>query len=762
MGKEEFRNWVCSAPELNESDDTDLPPINIGGGAQYKAAIAKCKIVTVDMLTWLSGVNAADDTTNAGELARRLRNSMLSVSEGRAAVFAIDKDHVPQAKGVTQDKRKAQQMGYSKSARMGELELQMTAEERERQRLLSLPDNVRQNIPRDRTFQEAVEQGIILRKHSEPIVNGESRREKSVNYHKQRVQDMEQQRLQTQQTLNLLHADIPSVALSMREVQVGGSLCLTERALLAVNDTPLPQPWSDVMSKNRDALLRYLVRVWMCAPDGTHLCPQRSCPIIIDGHCMTRDQWPVASDEQLVRVPPCRRSAAKVVEELLQDMDTPLMFMHPDDARAAGVMDNNVNLSAWRERNARSAQDHVMMDNALDALSAMSINDPSEDPECSLDMQISALLFGADHIDMRPRPAVVPLPNLHNKMGEADFGVFYYALELLKMHEELPRAVEIMSVDTDIFVLGLYFLYKWQNDMFTPYYSTRNLPLPTLLHTSGRGWSSAGKTHGTTNITAAYKRLVHFVLNDDCHRIPMLIAAVVSAGGDYTCVGYHSITMRRFIAAAINYQTIAREPSMPARPYLTRLVTFEWNEQMERWMPSVDGTVFMRLIRCVFFDTHRAAFNAHYMEVPHPSDLTWREIRAIINQHVTKSLPHEVVNDPNMVAPGIGQHERYMRALKKRIPPDEQLHIRALSLLHVMLMYNDVGLGQLTRYDMTQLGFGAVDPSRPIARDNIKSLATDDWEGREEKFLKVHPPPSLEDRMSIVRKLVIDKANDSK
>lgn len=751
MSKADFRNWVWKAPELNDDHVArDLPPINIPGGAAYEKVVSERKMVVLDGLTWLSGIDpkwsagTKEETITAGEISRRLRNCLLRLGDGCVTVFAVDKHQVSVAKGVTQGKRKAQQTAFSNAARMGGLELKLSEETREEGRMQQLPVDVRQMIPRGMSFQEAVDCGIVNRKHSEPILKGEQRRGEYLNFHKQRVQELTQQRQETQDTMTLLHSDIPHVALSMRHVSVP-DLSLMQQALLAVEDTPLPRPWADAVSGRRDALMRYLLRTWMCSPSSAHLCPPRGSVLIVDGHCMTCDQWPVASEEQLRRVPPCRSNGAVLDEEVQRQLDTPLMFMHPADAREAEVMQDNINIAAWQERVQQGDAEHVSMetgeDNGMFQYTAGGVSS-EDDP---LDMHASAMLLGGEHADSRPRPAVVPMPKMYNTVGEADFVVFYYTLLLLMMHGELPRIVEIVSVDTDIFVLGLWFLYKWENDMFAPQYSTRGLPLPTLLHTSGRGWSSAGAKHGTTNITAAYQRLVRLILHGDSHRIPSLIGAVVSAGGDYTCASYSGITMARFITAAINYQTRpanhltpAIPCSLPPTPYLSRLVTFSLDVDSERWTPRVDGAVFVRLIRCVFFDTYNKAFKDHYMDATQPWHLTLPQVRALVNMHVTKNVPHELVNNPDAVAPGVTQHLRLMRALKKRLPPDEQLRVRALSLLHVMLMYNDVGSDHVCQYDLSTLGFGPKDAKEPMTRNNIQSLATDDWEERDVKFERMH------------------------
>jgi hypothetical protein len=717
-----FRNWLRDSEEMNVHLP-DIDPINIAPGRAYEQSVRPCKIVIVDFLVWLAGLNPEDGVT-AGTMIERLRNSVLQLSErseGQITVFAVDKGHVTIAKGGTHAKRRDQREGRSNASRIAQVELKLPEADRERNRFEQLSTTVRQNIPRNLTFQEAVAGGIISTKVSDPILNREQKRKESLEYHLKRVTDMAQQRLEFSQRLTFQHSDIPKKALDLRIVDVPG-LTMLQRALLAVSDTELPRPWSDVMAGNRDALMRYILRSFMCASNGAHMCPKRKSAIIFDGHCLTSNQWPSATEEQLNCTPPCRKSGIDKFTQ--QQLDVPLMFLHPDDARESISSDGQmINISVDQNLGGSSSSTDIVPMEVTEIPYALSLSE----------LERSTLKV-ADSPSVRPRAVVAPVNSLTNSVGEADLVVFYYALELMKMHAELPPVVEICSVDTDYLILGLMWLFKWQNNMFAPYFETENLPLPTLLHTSGRGWSTAGLKNGTMNVTAAYKRLIALRLEGDHMRIPSFIASIVSAGGDYTSVGYSGLTMIRFANAFFNYQT----RHIPKEPYLANLVSFYWSVEEQRWLPRVSGCRFTRLIRCAFFDAYRKAIDDHYMEVTQPWHLTFDQIRLLINSHVTKSLDSAIVNDPTVVMVAADQHIKMMRALKKRIPPDTQLKVRALSLLHVMLMYNDVGLSSIRQYDLASLGYGREDSTKPMSRDNIASMVTDDWEGRKKAFFDVH------------------------
>lgn len=724
--KSAFRNWVRDDELLNR-DLQDIMPINIPGGIAYENITSQCPFILVDYLTWLSGVNPKEPNLTAGELHSRILKSLLKLldrnSNGQYLLLSVDKGHVSIAKGGTQEKRRNALNALSDSACLGKLELKLAKEVREQHRWSQVSDDVKQNIPQGMTFEEAVQAGIVSTRLSDQILKREQTRQKRVDFHHQRVQDLALQRLDTQDRLTLLDSDIPNQVFTKRNVDVNG-LSTVQRALLAVYDTSLPQPWPDVVSQHRPQLMRWLVRSLMCGASRSHICPNRGSVLIVDGHCMSMDQAPNASDEQLARAPPKRKE--RVEDDIQAQLDTPLVFLHPEDAIEKNVHKHNINIKSWQETYQESAEDIV----AMDPDESFRYNAEQSDTQI---MDVSTLLLG-DRSLLRPRPVVVPDTNFYNTVGEADMGLFFYALELMRLHPEKPAIVELVSVDTDIFILGLWFLYKWQNNMFAPHFETKHLPLPLLLHTSGRGWSTAGLKNGTMNVTAAYQRLIAVYLDGKCDRILALIGAVVSFAGDYTSAPYNGIVMTRFINALLNYQTKPSSIRDSPTPYLSRLVEYYWNVEQERWLPRVNGVVFCNLIRCVFFDTYKTAVTQHYMDVTHPWDISLSQLRTLINVHVTKSVNQKAVVDPSMNDLSVDAYVKLFKALKKRLPPDEQLKVRCLSLLHVMLMYADVGLDHVRQYDLTQLGFCPKDPSKPMTRDNIKSLATDDWEGRRDSF----------------------------
>lgn len=738
--KSAFRNWVRDSEELNRPL-ADFDPINIAPGNPYKTATQNCSFVIIDFLTWLSGINPTEDGLTARILASRLCENIHRVSacqEGRVLVLAVDKSHVTIAKGGTQRKRNDTRNARSVSAVMGEMELNFSLEQRDADRMAQLSQNVRQNIPVGMSFERAVELGIINTQVAEPIIQREQKRTERLAFHQQRVRDLAEQRNENFDRLTLLRSDIPQEALSMKPTE-DSHLTMVQRALKAVNDTLLPTPWGDVMSDHRPKLMRWLVRHLMCSPTYNHLSPSRGSVVIIDGHCMCESRAPNATDDQLATAIPSRKK--DIPADMQDQFDTPLMFLHPEDAAEMQVDADN-----WNIPSANSSGSIADVDGAELLDSDFVQSDLSN--VTTFDGSDTFLNYVSNMT--APRAVVTPLTFMRNKLGEADMAVFFYALKLLFMYPEKPAVVELVSVDTDIFLLGLWFLYKWENNMFAPEHVTKDKPLPTLLHTSGRGWSAAGTKGGAMNVTAAYKRLIAVHLEGDSSRIPSLIATVVCAGGDYTCARFHEVTMMRFVTAMLNYQTRTVPSQIETRAdeqvvvhtstqrYLADLITHHWDDAHQRYLPKVNGVIFARVVRCAYFDTYRHVFIKRYADIAYPWDLSFDQLRLLINTHVTKSQPHQFVTDASLVMPGVDTHQKLMRALKKRIPPDEQLRVRSLLLLHVMLMYADVGLGSVVRWDLSQLGFGVKDPLMGISRKNIESLATDDWEKRDELFHKVH------------------------
>lgn len=719
QSKSAFRNTCLKDPELLQNDP-EIPHPIIAPDRYLHDVDASVQLV--DWIVWLKGVrelNMEDgQPTTAGQFAHTMSQCMMTLLRRRRVVVAVlDKEDVPIAKGVTQTKRVDDKVGMTKSARVATIEsTMMSSDTLESARAERLPTDVLQNIPEGVTLEQAVEYGFITQAQLDHCMRPEQRRQHSLVLHTERVATMEQQRRRTRADLTLLDSDLPHKALEVQPVDVEG-LSLLQRALVAVQDTNLPLPWHEVLSKKRSECIRYLVRALLFSPT-IHLCPPRGRRLVIDGHQMSYTHHPCAGDEMLCNP---RTSYA--------ERHQPLVVRHPLDA---DKLESTAVLLGHR------------VGGAVHCTTVSAEGDATETPQ-------EIFVDDTDVISAHnplPYPLVTAAPHLQNSMGEADFAIFHYILRLMDSNPELPPIIEISSVDTDMFLLALWFLFKWEWDLFRPHsYNTHERPLPVLYLTSGKQWSRAGPENGSTNMTAMYRRLIKYKLRGDSTRLPQLLCAMTCATGDYT-LGYPYVSMNHFMQAFYEYQDLC-DPRTE-QPYFMRLLRLhasggDGNDNDLPLEIEAGWKDYRWLVHCAYFVAHKTAFTK--LSIQWPTEISGDTMRTIVHKKVTHDVPN-CSDDPDNPPPQYAVFEKLSRALSKRLPPEEQIKHRFLLVFNLWLMFADLGHPQLRCvYDLNALGFAPEVPGRPIARDNIRFVAKIDWEDRLKKWMQLYELPTAGGKM---------------
>lgn len=726
--KSEFRNACLKDPELLQHDD--IIPRPIISSKEYLRKV-NASVQLVDFIVWLKGVtgerveNGIKRRLTAREVAGMLAQSVRTLLNRRKVVIlVVDKKNVPITKGVVQNERTESSMGTTRSARAAYVEQQMPADALDADRFKRLPLSVTQNIPAGMSFSEAVDACLIPDEYLEHALAPELRRAKSLQLHQRHVQTAMEQRAQTRSELTMLHSDIPRRALDIQPVDIA-ELDVVQRALVAVADTPIPMPWHEFLSKHRAECLRYFMRAFMFDPD-VHVCPPRGRRLLFDGHQMSYDHHP------------CRGEASNNKPRAVADQENePLVLRHPLDHE---TLEQNAVVLGRAAVTTTTVDDGESMydDGRTDVVEYVDVSD-------------------ATGLNTSPYPLVSAAPQLRNDLGEADFAIFHYILQLLKNNPTLPPVIEISSVDSDLFLMSLWFLYKWQHDMFHPHASTKGQPLPELFLTSGSGWASAGTKavegdatkSGSVNMTAMYLRIIRFRLNGNVHLLPSLLYAVTCAGGDYT-MGYPYVGTMRFAKAFYDYHTIeiqcrsASDNTVEAAqlPMLVPLLVHRHKvhgDARSGITCVADYQAYRRLVHCVYFDVFAAAVRKYGIDKPHlirPDTL-----RAIVTQTAVKKAEHlPYLVDPKRVPETWGELTSFMTASLKRMPPEKHIKYRFMAVWLLWLLMDDLGHPSLTalQYDPLQMGFKRIDKNRPLSKNNIRFAAKKDFEQRHATWFKLH------------------------
>lgn len=704
-GKSAWRNSVIDDPRMQEC---------VVDGVSHRVRVRPFA-VCVDWLTRLLGFDA--EQKRSCDLLERCRQSAmekLNADSVETLVWMVDKrEFVPMTKGVTQQKRRESFTGLSKKAKIGQLD------EERRQRTLDRASDLSTLLPPGMSVDEAVDRGLI----TEDMVRESERMRQAAQdrfvpfgrkytdgraTHLQKKHEIQEQLQSAASRLSVLDADLPHNALRIRDVQVEGMNVL-ERALLTCANELLPTPWRIICGgQNREILMRYITR-GMLFDRHQHLDVPRGKQFILDGHCCSRDHLRVDDETRLAA--PFRS---------LQDECTPLVFYNQADVPEDVLAGPDV---------ARSTHD-------VDAR----------------DMQQEAPLeYGVQH---RPYAVAHWDRRLHNTIGESDYTLFFYVLKLLEPRDPSQNnVVELVSVDTDIFLNGLWFLYKWRQNMLSQDVAGREMPQLFLTH--GASWMKPHAGAGSVDLTMCYKRMVEYYLDGDEHRMPSLLACVCCCTGDYT-LGYHNVPVKQFVEAFDQYATLDRGAQGQA-PYLSRLAEYV-ETRADQHVPSttavtqhvleqdastgartwiarpmhlrMSGVVYRRLVKCAYAVKHAGVLKK--AKIDDVTQVTLARVRQLVNDHVTKGQYRGYVQDPQLLPFDATEFEKLMASLKKRLPPDQEMGYRAGATLNQVIMVSQVGAARIDDSDLAALVFEPADSARPISSVNIQHRCREDYEGREE------------------------------
>lgn len=444
----------------------------------------------------------------------------------------------------------------------------------------------------------------------------------------------------------------------------------------------VPLPWMEATSgRNRGKLVRFMLKSFIEDPELKFL-PPANKKLIVDGHyCKSLKEWVEDSDEK-------------------RDYFTVPIAL---------------------------TNQHVMeVENATVHCGAFEVILPT---------------MCATVDDSTQLPTVTAEEMFENKLGEFDATFLRHIMVILA--NNLGNSFTIISIDSDILFISLWFMYKIRNLMpevlseniygFTEEQMNNVIENAKSLQLYVHYAEDAGK-YSYVDVNKLYQDLItdffdgcetnDVLTNEDKEGvIPSLLAVIATRASDYT-VGYSYISMETMIETyRLKFDVIGPIVTFPRPRYD---------------IVEIEGHNYQKLILEAYLMQHPKLIEIFKKRKSQfKSDVITLDILRELTKELVTKANRAILEDPSswnkLYVMDDKKFQYALLNLSKRLPPKHDIRTRCKLLSGYLYMIHMYGNAQVFNLNPEIYGFKKVDPSKPYSLSNITVDTTNDYEGFEEK-----------------------------
>ena len=332
-------------------------------------------------------------------------------------------------------------------------------------------------------------------------------------------------------------------------------------------------------------------------------------------------------------------------------------------------------------------------------------------------------------------------PDYTNQLGEGECSVLFFVYKHYAIHAEpnVRYTYEVRATDTDLMFYALL--------MFMKIYIIGEMEPPELYLNISLCVKGALKTK-IVHVGRLYRGWFD-LLGKRHENIGGLVFSALASGGDYTCP-YMGLTMRRFTDGYLNYYNRIGVP--------LRL-------DLDGGMCAVDSYMYRRAVAAAYYEAYKEKFLSAGIE--YFTDLrNHDDLREVLN--VSKVVRKRIVGGAAALVTLTGvvanrwsrfidptntdfpidekQFKLLIRDLAYRFPDRAEIKRRTLAWIGCVKYMMQICQSSIDIPDPLDHGYMLRDPKGPLKRSNIAMCASDDWEGRVEKWNRMK---AVEERRAI-------------
>ena len=303
--------------------------------------------------------------------------------------------------------------------------------------------------------------------------------------------------------------------------------------------------------------------------------------------------------------------------------------------------------------------------------------------------------------------------NFYNSLGEADHKIF---ADLDRLYSALPpdapwnsNCYEIVSTDVDLFLHAIWYLTQKCYLGPTPLdYET----LPRIIINDKKG--SEDQYCDMRALFTKLDQKLNGAEPDPIARARRLLSYIVVAfafDSDYT-IGFC------YIVADTMFTSFFENAD-----YIGDLVTIDRSPEAYPHLSVVlNEDAYIKLVLACYYRKYSS--NLSRGGIVRITDLSVERVAEVMSEVPGKKyLQH--MDNPTM---DLKTFKTMQTMLSKRLPSLEQLFARYSLLQYYIIMVSQIGLPRMILPDPLTAGFELVDPSKPCARNNIRFIASNDYD----------------------------------